>query len=92
LLKQFDIVKILSVKNIRFVSGPPGKRAAPQGYWSVVGFIGSDILIAKDETIVRAPLSAVSKVAAFDKNVTELKRIKEAFHGRQQGTQDTQGR
>jgi hypothetical protein len=68
LLKQFDIVRILSVKQIRFLSGPPGKPASPNGYWSVVGFIGSDIIIAKDETIVRAPLSAVSKIASFKKN------------------------
>lgn len=86
MLKQFDIVQILSVKNIRFVSGPSGKSATPQGYWSVVGFMGSDVIIAKDETIVRAPLSAVSKVASFDKNVTELKKIKEMFHGRGEGS------
>jgi hypothetical protein len=50
----------------------------------VVGFLGSDVLIAKDETVVRAPLSAVSKVASFDKDITELKKIKEIFHGRGQ--------
>jgi hypothetical protein len=68
LLKQFDIVRILSVRGIKFLSGPPGKPADPNGYWSVVCFIGSDIIIAKDETIVRAPLSAVSKVASFERN------------------------
>ena len=86
MLKQFDIVQILSVKNIRFVSGPAGKPASPQGYWSVVCFMGSDVVIAKDETIVRAPLSAVAKVASFDKNVTELKKIKEIIYGRGEGS------
>jgi len=84
LLQQFDLVEIISVKSIRFLSGPPGKPAKPQGYWSVVGFIGSDVIIAKDETIVRAPLSAVTKVAAFNKNVTQLKqtrRFKESMDG-----------
>jgi hypothetical protein len=76
LLKQFDLVEILSAKNIRFVSGPPGKPAKPQGLWSVVGFIGSDIVIAKDETVVRAPLSAVSKVASFNTDIEQLKRTK----------------
>jgi hypothetical protein len=48
--------------------------------------MGSDVVIAKDETIVRAPLSAVAKVASFDKNVTELKKIKEIIYGRGEGS------
>ena len=79
MLKQFDIVRITSAKNIRFVSGPAGKPATPQGLWSVVGFIGSDVIICKDETIVRAPLSAIVKVAAFD--VDTHGQIKEDKNG-----------
>jgi hypothetical protein len=78
LLKQFDIVRILSVKGIQFMSGPPGKPTDPNGYWSVVGFLGSDIIIAKDQTIVRAPLSAVSKVASYERNITK----RESQHGK----------
>lgn len=79
MLKQFDIVRILTVKNIHFMSGPPGKPTDPNGYWSVVGFIGSDIVIAKDQTIVRAPLSAVSKVAAYKRDITKT----EGRHGQE---------
>ena len=42
----------------------------------MVGFVGTDIVIAKDETIVRAPLSAVTKVASFNTDVEQLKRTK----------------
>lgn len=74
MLKQFDIVRIISVKGIKFVSGPAGKPADPNGYWSIVGFIGSDIIIAKDETIVRAPLSAVSKIASYERNIARSEK------------------
>lgn len=66
MLKQFDIVRILSTKNIKFLSGPPGNPASPQGEWSVVGFVATDVIIAKDQTIVRAPLSAVTKIASYN--------------------------
>jgi hypothetical protein len=85
LLKQFDLVELTSVKNIKFLSGPSGKPATPQGFWSVVGFVGTDIVIAKDATIVRAPLSAVIKVASFNTSVDQLKRtkrLKEDIDGR----------
>jgi len=80
LLKQFDIVKILSVKGIRFLSGPQGKATDPNGLWSVVGIIGTDVVIAKDETIVRAPLSAVSKVASYE----SITKMLEKKHGKPQ--------
>ena len=81
MLKQFDIVRINSVKNIKFVSGPSGSPAAPQGDWSVVGFVGSDVLIAKDNTIVRAPLSSLTLVASYDAK----SYIKKPFKGQQNG-------
>lgn len=66
MLKQLDIVRIISTKNIKFLSGPPGKKPVPHGDWSVVGFVGSDVLIAKDETLVRAPFNAIVKVGSFN--------------------------
>lgn len=69
MLKQFDIVRILSTKNIKFLSGPPGKSVSPQGDWSIIGFVSDDVLIAKDETVVRAPISSVVKVGSFDVDI-----------------------
>jgi hypothetical protein len=66
LLKQFDIVRIISAREIKFVSGPRGNPATPQGDWSVVGFVGSDVIITKDSTVVRAPLGSVKLIASYD--------------------------
>ena len=66
MLKQFDVIQIITTKRIRFVSGPPGHATDPHGSWSVVAFVGADVLAAKDSTIVRVPISDVRKIANYD--------------------------
>jgi hypothetical protein len=66
MLKQFDVIQIMTTKRIRYVSGPPGHSASPSGNWSVIGFIGSDVLAAKDSTVVRVPVSDIKKIANYD--------------------------
>lgn len=66
MLKQFDVVQIITTKKIRFVSGPPGHATNPHGNWSVVGFMGPDVIIAKDSTIAKVPVSDVRKIANYD--------------------------
>ncbi len=85
MLKQFDIVRIISTKSIRFLSGPPGRAAVPDGDWSVVGIVGYDIIIAKDETIVRAPLSAIKLIASYDPQDYINQKLKEHKDGGKKG-------
>lgn len=66
MLNQFDVVQLLTTKRIRFLSGPPGAAANPQGNWSVIGFVEYDAIIAKDTTIVRAPISDLKRVASYN--------------------------
>ncbi len=66
LFKKFDVVQILTTKHIKFVSGPKNRPASPHGNWSVVGFVKSDLMLAKDSTIVLAPVDSVRKVASYD--------------------------
>jgi hypothetical protein len=75
LFRKFDVVQLLTVKHIKFVSGPKNRPASPHGNWSVVGFVKSDLMLAKDSTIVLAPPDSVRRVAEYD--VEEfLKRAK----------------
>jgi hypothetical protein len=76
LFKTFDVVQILTVKHVKFVSGPKNRPASPHGNWSVVGFIKSDLMLAKDSTIALVPIDSVRKVASYDLNGF-LKKIKE---------------
>lgn len=77
MLRQFDIVQILTTKRIRFVSGPPGHATDPHGNWTVVGFIESDAMVAKDNTIARVPLGDLRQVASYNLDKT-IQRINDA--------------
>ena len=66
MLKQFDIVQIITTKSIKYLSGPEGHVTSPHGKWSIVGFVGPDIIIAKENTLVRVPRKDVRRVANYD--------------------------
>lgn len=66
-IKRFDVVQITTVKNVNFVSGPANRPAIPQGNWTVVAGVGSnELLLSKDETIIRIPVFDVVKIANYD--------------------------
>lgn len=66
MIKRFDIVRIKTVENVTWLSGPSSRPASPQGNWSVVAGTEDDtILISKDETVARIPIQDVVKVADY---------------------------
>ena len=77
--RKFDIVQLTTTRNIKFLSGPPGRPAKPTGSWSVVGNLpGAKLMIAKDETIVIIPITDVRKVGSYDlnKSIEDIKKIR----------------
>lgn len=64
-LNQFDVVRLLHTKNVKYLSGPPGRPTAPKGEWTVVGFMERDALLAKQSTIIRVPLTDITIVASY---------------------------
>jgi len=66
MLKQFDIIQIITTKRIRYLSAPPGSASSPQGDWNVIGMIGPEVVAAKDSTLVRVPLQDVRKVGSYN--------------------------
>ena len=66
MLKQFDIVTIVTTKSIKYLSGPEGHTTSPNGNWSIVGFVGSEAILAKENTLVRVPQSDLKRVANYD--------------------------
>lgn len=84
-IKRFDLVQLKTVQNVKFLSGPANRPAKPQGNWTVVAGVGTDeLLVAKDETIIRIPVFDVVKIADYDlkriintiKEKTKLKGVK----------------
>ena len=55
-IKQFDVVRLHTTKNIRYVSAPPNVEPDPHGLWSVVGNLGKDLLICKGVSVCRVPI------------------------------------
>ena len=66
MLKQLDIVQIITTKGIKYLSGPEGHAANPHGNWSIVGFIGSDVVLSKENTLVRVPIPDIRRVASYN--------------------------
>jgi len=65
MFKQLDIVQIITTKGIKYLSGPEGHTTNPTGNWSIVGFVGADAIISKENTLVRVPLSDIRKIASY---------------------------
>lgn len=50
------------------MSGPPGQSTSPHGNWSIIGFVDSDALLAKESTVARVPVKDLRKVGSLDTN------------------------
>ena len=78
--QRFDIVQLLTTKNITYLSGPPGRPADPQGNWSVVGNLPgkAQLLLAKDETLIAVSIMDVRKVGSYnlDKAIESIKKVR----------------
>ncbi len=64
--QQFDQVQLRTVRNVSYLSAPPGTKTSTEGLWSVVAIVGSDLLLAKHGAIIRIPVVDVLKIAAYD--------------------------
>jgi hypothetical protein len=89
--RRFDFIKLLTTKNINFVSGPPRRPADPDGVWSVVGNIPgqASVIAAKDQTIIIVPITDIKKIGRFDSE-TYLKKIKEIKRKPKEDTENGQ--
>lgn len=66
--RQFDIVRLRHTKNIKYLSGPRGRATSPKGEWSIVGFIDREAILAKQNTIIRVPVSDIARIAEYNKD------------------------
>ena len=65
-LKQFDLIQIITSKNVKYLSAVKDKVPSPHGNWSIVGFVGGDVIISRDKAIVRLPVSDVKLVGKWE--------------------------
>lgn len=88
MIKRFDLVKIKTVKNVKWVSGPSGRSARPDGAWTVVGGgYNGQLTLAKGQTVIMIPEDDVVKIADYSiDNV--FKRVKAIRPGETENVQE----
>jgi len=63
---RFDQVKLLTTKNIKYLSAIPGSEIDPSVIWSVSSIIGeNELLCVHNSIIIRVPASDVLKLADY---------------------------
>ncbi len=71
-ISRFDLVMLRTTKNVNYLSAPPGTKATPNGVWSVAAIIQQDLMVVKDQTIIRIPATDVIKVQDYESEVSNL--------------------
>jgi hypothetical protein len=66
---RFDQVRLLTTKNVSYLSAPPGTQPSPQGLWSVTSVVNDkELLLAQKSVLIRIPATDVLLVAGYDIN------------------------
>ena len=90
MFKQLDQVVILKTSSIRWMSAPKGNATTPDGIWTVIGVVDTDLVISKDTTIIRIPYTDAKVVASYSLEIVK-KKIGE-MNGYQEAKQKRRGR
>ncbi len=66
-IERFDQVRLLTIKNVSYLSAPPKTQVSPQGVWSVAAIVNdSELMLAKDNAIIRIPAADVLVISDYD--------------------------
>lgn len=87
-IRQLDRVQILTTRNVKYLSDLPGQVVDPHGFWSVVGFVSKEALIAKGSALIRIPVKDIRKVGEYDKN-TVLTSVKKFIERQRSGQKES---
>lgn len=79
---RFDQIKILTTRNVSYISAPPGTEITPNGVWSVATVISQEELLCVRKNItIRIPIKDVLKIA--DYNLSDImKNLGKLSHGK----------
>ena len=81
MFKIFDQARLLTTRNIKYLSASPGTELDPNGIWSVVATIQNELLLVKNNIVIRVPASDVLKIAEYQRNKILQKLGKLTTHG-----------
>jgi hypothetical protein len=62
---RFDQVRLLTTRNVKYLSVPGPIKAEPDGIWSVAAAVADDLLLVKNNVTIRIPATDVLKIAEY---------------------------
>jgi len=76
---RFDQVQLKTTRNVTYLSAPPQTNVSPKGIWQVAGVVSDDLLLVKNNAIIRIPATDVLKVIDYNINtiVEKFGRLRE---------------
>lgn len=75
---RFDQVRLLTTRNVHYLSAPGTSEAKPGGIWSVAAIVdGDQLLVVKNNVTIRIPATDVLKIADYgiEKITSQLGRL-----------------
>lgn len=74
---RFDQVRIVTARNVTYLSATPGSVTSPKGIWQVAGAINDDLLLVKGNATIKIPAADVLKVVEYNINhvTDQLKKL-----------------
>lgn len=87
---RFDQVRIITTRNVNYVSAPPGTEIIPQGVWSVAAVLNEkELLCVRKGITIKIPIKDVLKIVGYE--LSEItKNFGKLTHGKK-GHQKHQG-
>lgn len=66
-ISRFDQVRIITTKNVTYLSAPPEFDISPKGVWSVSAIVNDDeLLCVRNSIIIKIPAVDVLKIVEYD--------------------------
>lgn len=74
---RFDQVRLLTTRNVHYLSAPGISEAKPGGIWSVAAIVDDQLLVVKNNVTIRIPATDVLKIADYgiEKITSQLGRL-----------------
>lgn len=72
---QLDQVTLKTTRRVSYLSAPPGVTVSPEGLWSVSVVMGDELLLTKQQTVIKIPAADVTLVSKYDISAIANMRI-----------------
>jgi hypothetical protein len=83
-VNPLDRVKLLTTKNVSYLSAPPDEVVDPHGIWVVACNIGPDLMLTKGNITIRIPYLDVVKIGTYDLKASLEADLRNVMYGKKE--------